>query len=75
MTGPIDPNFRNIFQERLEDKGPLTPPQKPFDIKATEKSNRPKKDLKKEKKRDKNGKEIDDDEDDDNKPLPRPMGL
>lgn len=76
MTTPIDPNFHNIYKDHIVE-GSYSPqsPHKPFDINATQKSDRTKKDFKKQKKRDKNGKEIDDEEEDDKKPLPRPMGL
>lgn len=74
MTGPVDPNYRNIYDNRpIEGLNPQAP-QKPFNINPTQKSDKTKKDFKKQKKRDKNGKEMDDEEDD-NRPLPRPMGL
>ena len=75
MAGPIDPNYRNIYDERPIEGINREAPEKPFNIHPTQKSDRTKKDLNKQKKRDKDGKEIDEEEDDENKPLPRPMGL
>lgn len=71
---PIDKNFQYQDPNIRVSNNPLAAPQKPFDINAPEGTHKAKKDLKKEKKKDKNGKEIEDD-DEENKPLPRPMGL
>ncbi|MBN9378994.1 MAG: hypothetical protein BGO14_02720 [Chlamydiales bacterium 38-26] len=78
MAGPIDNNFKHLYQDpniHVSDNPQAAPP-KPFNINATQKGEKTKKDFKqdKEKKKDKNGKEIDDEEEE-NKPLPRPMGL
>lgn len=76
MGSPIDSSFKRLYEDPNihVSNNPSAAPQKPFDINAAQKSDRAKKDLKKEKKKDKNGKDIDD-EDEEPKPLPRPMGL
>lgn len=77
MTGPIDNNFRYLYQDpniNVNDNSHAATPR-PFDINAPQKSDKTKKDFKKEKKKDKNGQEIEDDEEDEKKPLPRPLGL
>jgi adenine specific DNA methylase Mod len=80
MGTPVDnknfyDNYKFVYQDgRIN---PVAGPQKPFDVSATEEAYKTKKDLKKDnrkgKKKDKDGKEIADEEEE--KPRPRPMGL
>lgn len=78
MAGPVDPNFLNNLNHLYHpEEHHMVAPRKPFDLNASSKAEKTKKDFKKQKKKDKNGNDIDEEDEDEpeDKPLPRPMGL
>lgn len=76
MGAPINNSFRNLYEDGnlIVSNNPFASTPKPFDINATERAEKAKKDFKKnrEGKKDKNEKDSEEEKD---KPLPRPMGL